>query len=780
MCPRLTIPAPIPFPDAERRPTFKRRAFTNPTSAEFAVRMVFPQRTQMSSGLAQSKQQESNIINRLSSAQPEPRRSQRSRRPSLHKLESDAYEAESQRASRPATPSELKPKPKTKNSNGEKGNRPGRIVQPANTWATQHSESPEPAEEPGSPQDDYDMESQPREVSTITRAEAIRRVSAHLRYNALKMLDDELQEVLEDIEAVKEEAHRTSPMEIEDRTFEALWQPSDRDAMGRRPRGLAGATSYDIETSIPLSHPPGDDTATEDSDEIEELGPGDSVSQRVPQPAEHLSPEPLQRSSSHGDLAHDRISNPKRSTPITADEPDDSDAPSKRPRTTLSPLPRIARTSPSPGARDYSHTRLSTPTTLLSARRPSTRATAPRGRIIFSTAPKSSASQFSLSSPPPTSDVNAVLTWAMRMITKAGESHLAAGTSRQASQTDLADSPYARLTSVLEDLRAHLAASASKPRANQMQPLRRPKDTDFIEDDAELLEAEAALALGKRINGPHKPCLSDFPGFRRHIASNAIPDLVATLITRGAYEVYGTTSNWAKTSYGHQWTDEIPDEPFQPAPPGLLGIMVHRGSCFRGNMMDRIRPEVCHLWPFIRTPHTPDDLRYNQRLAKRLLPNQFHCRNTKTGEDPYEHPALQACINAALFWSVESIGVAFEERFRPLSLPTVAFVLTKMQHGIEEIATGRFIKIELNVDEQRKAYESHLLGLLKYDKKAPSRLLAFREDWFKKGMAFSGAHFTPEVAPYQAVTRNDQIREDTPVRDRIRQAVTKAKARAVY
>ncbi|QRV93499.1 hypothetical protein RhiJN_21517 [Ceratobasidium sp. AG-Ba] len=312
--------------------THTRRAFTTPTSAEFAVRVESDQHTQMSSGPVQSKQKEATIINQLSSPQPEPRRSHRSRRPSLHKLESDAYEAESQRTSRPATPSEFKPKPKAKRSNGEKGNRPGRIVQPANTWAAQHSESPEPFAELGSPQDDYEMESDGQEVSTITRAEAIRRVSAHLKYDASKMPDDELQEVLEDIEALKAEARRTSPMEIADGTPEALWQPSDREAMGRRPRGLAGAAPYDADTSeeppqqprhpdtpIPLGHSRDDNTATEDSDEIEELGPGDSVSQRVPQPAESLSSELFQHAPSLSDPSLDYARNTKRPSLIMAD-----------------------------------------------------------------------------------------------------------------------------------------------------------------------------------------------------------------------------------------------------------------------------------------------------------------------------------------------------------------------------------------------------------------------------------------------------------------------------
>ncbi|QRW11987.1 hypothetical protein RhiLY_10986 [Ceratobasidium sp. AG-Ba] len=747
----------------------------------------------MSSSLAKSKSKLNQATN-LISTQSEPRRSSRSRRPSLHKLESDEYEAESQHASRAPTPSQPKSKRRPKNQHGEKGNRPGRIIQPAGAWTTQHSESPEPLTDPGSPPDGFDMESEGPQVKTISKADAIKRVSAHLGYDASEMPEDILKDVLEDIEVLETEADRSGPMEIEDGAFETLRQSPGRTFMGRRPEELAGEASDDINMSEELPQftypdarlllgqavseaPRDDDTATEDSEEIE-LGPGDSVSQRVPQsknlPSESLRPAPPQL-----DLAHNRVQNTKRAFDATADNPGDPPIPTKRPRAISSPLARVPRPSPAP----VTDAPGSTSTNQHSIQRAPIRTTGPTSRIIFSAAPQSSSVLSSnLLNPPPTSNVDAVLAWATRMATKATNSHPVASTSHPGSQTNSVDNGdrYAQLASVLEDLRAHLAASAPKQHANQVRRLRHPRDTDFVEDDAELLEAEAALALGKRINAPRKPCLSDFPGFRRHIASNAIPDLVATLVTHGAFEVHGTTAGFAEDSYSRQWTEEIPDEPFQPPPRALLAIMVHRGSCFRSHTMDRIRPEVCHLWPFIRTPHTPNDLLYNKRLAKRLLPNQFHCRNTKTGEDPYEHPALQACINVALFWSPESIGASFDDRFRPLPLPSVAFVLTKMQHGIEELATGRFVKSELNVEQQRRSYEAHLLGLLEYDKKAPGRLVTFQEQWFQKGMSYSGANFTPDAAPYQAITRADQIREDTPVRDRIHQAIAKAKARAAY
>lgn len=122
-----------------------------------------------------------------------------------------------------------------------------------------------------------------------------------------------------------------------------------------------------------------------------------------------------------------------------------------------------------------------------------------RDRIIFSTVP--SRSSVLSSRPPPTSDVDAVLTWATRLAAKASRSHPAPSTSRQASQsdTDDANNPYTQLTSVLESLRAHLASSSTKPQARSIQRLGRRKDTDFVEDDSELLEAQAALVLGKRI-----------------------------------------------------------------------------------------------------------------------------------------------------------------------------------------------------------------------------------------------------------------------------------------
>ncbi|QRV99179.1 hypothetical protein RhiJN_27198 [Ceratobasidium sp. AG-Ba] len=493
------------------------------------------------------------------------------------------------------------------------------------------------------------MEGESPQVKTISKAKAIKRVLARLGYNSSNMPEDLLQEVLEDIKVAHEEtkAGCPSPMEIEDQTSTALWQSPN--IMGHGPQRLAKGAPDDLDASeelptqlaypdasFPLGRTPskvssGDDTTTEDSDDDVEIRPKDSVSQQVPGVSES---QPPQHNSLQHDLATDNARIAKRPPHVLANKPDIVELPTKRPRTAPTPLPKRAHQSSILAPRDDA--RRSVSNRAFSIHRTPTHTAASRDHIIFSTVPNRSSARSS--SPPPISDVDAVVTWATRLISKASR-----------SQTDTTDVgiPYAWLTSILESLCAQLVAAPLKPQARPIRRLGRPKDTDSVEDDAELLEAQAALALGKRINAPHKPCLSNFPGFRRHIASNAIPDLVATLITKGLYELHGTVSGWAGKSY-----------------------------------------EIPHLWPSIRTSHTPEDLQYNQRLAKRLLANQFHCRNTKTGADPYEHAALQACIDAALFWSRESLGVAFKEQFRLVPLPAVAFVLTKMQHGIEEMATG--------------------------------------------------------------------------------------------
>ncbi|KAG9121825.1 hypothetical protein FRC07_002056 [Ceratobasidium sp. 392] len=128
------------------------------------------------------------------------------------------------------------------------------------------------------------------------------------------------------------------------------------------------------------------------------------------------------------------------------------------------------------------------------------------------------------------------------------------------------------------------------------------------------------------------------------------------------------------------------------------------------------------------------DIKHNKRLAKKLKPNVFHCRDLKANTDQYEHPEFIRAIGAALFWDSDSLGLKFRNLFKPVPVPAVALVLTMIQACIAEWEPGYYKAQDLDVEKQQTDYESHLLGLYEYEKPAKSRLTRFRGEWFDAGM----------------------------------------------
>ncbi|KAG8735485.1 hypothetical protein FRC10_010465 [Ceratobasidium sp. 414] len=303
------------------------------------------------------------------------------------------------------------------------------------------------------------------------------------------------------------------------------------------------------------------------------------------------------------------------------------------------------------------------------------------------------------SQPPPLSDIDAVLAWAAWLAQQA--THMptsrGTGTSSHPTRAGQLEHPLGLLTQVAS------TPGVQGPRSHRQ----RARSVDS--DNAAALEAEeAALALGKHLCQRHKPTLDDFPGFRQHIATLAIPKLIATTVAKGAYEVHKELSDMATRCYNSSWASELPDIPLQKAPPPLAGID-----------------------PYIDT-------------------NQ------------YENPALARCIACIFFWAPESIGMVFHDKFYPIPLPTIAMALTTMQHCISEWKTGRFIKRDLNIKKQHKMYQSHLKGLLEYAKPASKRLKDFQKEWFWYSVDYAGASIENDDAPYQSITRADRVRPDTP------------------
>ncbi|KAG8771962.1 hypothetical protein FRC12_003314 [Ceratobasidium sp. 428] len=732
---------------------------------------------------------------------PEPRRSGRARRPSAHKRESDAYAASSRGSSRPSSPSESAPKEhkSRKLPWGKRGERPGHIAsQPgADSGSSCDEGTPGPLASAGPKPSDSRLASRGmkgKAAKAADRTEIIRRASSVLGFDASRYTTSTLEAILASVPDNGKEAG-ASAMEIAGGSAPPLAQSAGRVGL---------ACGHQPPAATALDAPADNNSATEDEDEPEfiELRPDDSMSQRSPRPSpphqtprlsDHpappapsvppnlSAPPALSRLSRASDILNEasialaaaeaedpEAEDPEASGPGSDSEFEKAPAP-KRPRLD-SPTSHNPH-APLPSAPFHStHSRRTSscgemPLMPIFTLNPQA---TPRTRV--STASTSN----NLFEPPATSDIRSVLSWAVRAAKHASAATPGSSSSRQASQPDAL---YGVLAEVLGNLDLRLAGSEPTLQFGASRPPFHPRHMEFVEDDAELLEAEAALRLGRHhLNATGKPTLSDFPGLPRRIASLAIPDLIVTACTQGAYEVFGTVSDWATSCFNQAWRHDLPDEPLIKLPRQLNSLMVRRVSWFRGECKKRGRPEVPYEYPFINPARTLEAIEYNRQLALELLPDRFYYRDPKTKTDPYEHPAIPQFIAAIFFWGADSLGLVYRDKFNPIPIPAVAMTLTIMQHCIGEWKTGRRVEIALNAGTESRIYDAHLKGLLEYAKPAPGRLRDFRSEWFKYCVDYASERHEDDDAPVQPITQADRVRPDSPHRSASRHAKGKGRA----
>ncbi|KAG9085705.1 hypothetical protein FRC06_003489, partial [Ceratobasidium sp. 370] len=670
----------------------------------------------------------------------------------------DEYEASSRGSSRPPSPaaglqSKSKRQPKwEKYPFGKRSERPRRIKQPLiDTGTTSHGSSPEPPTTPGPQRGNHLMASR-RSTVVADKAEAIHQASAFLGTDASRLPARIIQDVLAEISNTAEETQE-SPMELEGGSAPAVLQSARGMVLGSQHQpSTTGApnivgllqqpSTQPTSTNDPfppnksrLEGPPDLGSATESESEPEpnfELGPGDSVSQRLPPAPLPLGtttipsrppPTPLSFAARYAD----KTKRPdERSDTATVDESEDSDR-DLRAASTHKRRRLTDNTS--------STSRYLPPHSTSAHHRPPI---APHDtRTTSSTHHSAPVSSLDSLEPPPSSDLSAVLIWAAQLAKQltrppATTDQGTAGSSCQADRPGQPGIAYGLVTKVLEKLRSDLATTTREPQVPAQHLPSQSSHTDFVEDDATILEAEAALELGRHLSRRRKPSLADFPGLPRRIATLAMPELIAVACTQGAYEVFGTLCDWADDTYKRVWARELGNLRLQKAPHALKSIMVHRVSWFRGDLKVRVRPVVQHAYPFINPPRSSQDLLHNRELAKRILPNVFHCRDINNPNDnQYEHLALSDCIATSFFWGPDSVGMIHRDRFQPVPIPAIAMVLTTMQHCIKEWKTGRFVALQLNTGKQYRIYEVHLKGLLAYAKSAPKQLSDFQAEWFR-------------------------------------------------
>ncbi|KAG8749032.1 hypothetical protein FRC12_013610 [Ceratobasidium sp. 428] len=742
----------------------------------------------------------------------------RSPSPSGPKSTKSAPKSAPKSTSKPTSKSTKSTKPK--NPFGTRGDRPGRIVQPVvDAGAASDDDSPEPLAADESDHSDLEVETQRGgffHVVHVSRSKAIDLATKHTGRDASSYSTPTLKKLLEEILPLRE-ADSSSPVGFEGQDPPTQQGSAHQSVLGggQQPptAGAADDASSQGAGSEPevapspdareelgeddmavdepaLNEPATDEPPVDDLDmdlefETIELGPGDPVSQQ-PSLGPHTSHLPKPGSPLHSatkpktpprprPTVFPRTPHPRKSMTVVDDDDNESntDAINTDEESALAPKRQRLAQPPHqpPAARSSSHVAQRAQPFQLGIYRPSG---SHAGSLPLRAAvhrPARASSSITLSKPPPGSDMRTGLAWAVQFAKR--EARTRATTVPVAGSSRQPEADFDLLAQVLGEL--HALADAAPPPQSNARGSRGSRGLPPVAEDYTEREAQVAFALGKRPRRVKQPTLADLPGLPGLVASRTIPELVATAFAQGPYAGYGTNDQWATEIFqdvAASVTDEEVDNPSRQ----LRSLMIRRISVGRGDAADRLRPLTSYHFGFIVAPESIDDIEHNVELAKSLLPDWFHYRDPFKRKDAFENPALKQFLALTLFWSRDSYGVVFHDKFKPaVPIPSIAFTLTLMEHDLREWKTGHFVKAELDARTEAEAYQTHLTGLLAYEKEAPVRFHEFQEKAAKYGLNYVGMSEHLDK-PAQRPTRVADIRPDSPAT----KARAKGKARAMH
>ncbi|KAG9090861.1 hypothetical protein FS749_000224 [Ceratobasidium sp. UAMH 11750] len=353
---------------------------------------------------------------------------------------------------------------------------------------------------------------------------------------------------------------------------------------------------------------------------------------------------------------------------------------------------------------------------------------------------------------PDLDDIDGLAVWALRFAEEQAQAldqgRPIAGPSRvqEPGPSTTADHIARSIANHRSRLNGNRQPSSQDRPAQSTRSSNTPRDVPNDDEDADPEDEDVvALPCHRKPKRSKKAKLSDFPGLVGEIASAAIPKFLATVLTEGSYENPETLRDWALDAYKEIFKVEASEHKYEAPPKALLTVMTRRASWIRGKIRERIRAIIEYGYGFRNPPTNCGDVKHNRRLARKLKPSVFHCRDLKTDSDQYEHPQLARAIMVGFFWDADAIGVAFSDRFNPIPVPAVALVLTMMQACIAEWELGYHKALELDIDTQQADYERHLLG-----------------EWFKEAMKRCSALDTEHANAGRPYTLACNVRPDTP------------------
>ncbi|KAJ7347810.1 hypothetical protein DFH08DRAFT_698799 [Mycena albidolilacea] len=215
----------------------------------------------------------------------------------------------------------------------------------------------------------------------------------------------------------------------------------------------------------------------------------------------------------------------------------------------------------------------------------------------------------------------------------------------------------------------------------------------------------------------------DYDSMTQEIVSTAVTYFRCLLATEDAFpdhtsETHLLTLAWTMARQEHKLAMDMT--------PDIAKLITSRTSQMRGELKTKVRALVELTFGF-ESGQNKRNVRKNRQLAEDLKEGMGYAYKTSPSKADsrkglYKAPLIQKSLNVMWFANRRSEGATHPEMFGPiLRKPTLALVLTAIECGIDEWATGIKADVPFTSADYRSVYIDHIKAMSDFETRSAPR-----------------------------------------------------------
>ncbi|KAK0501289.1 hypothetical protein EDD18DRAFT_1142110 [Armillaria luteobubalina] len=197
-------------------------------------------------------------------------------------------------------------------------------------------------------------------------------------------------------------------------------------------------------------------------------------------------------------------------------------------------------------------------------------------------------------------------------------------------------------------------------------------------------------------------------------------------------------SSWAQEEWCIQFET---DEQLIQLNKEMLKLIRKRGVRVRSFVRDQIKPLIRPAYGLVAGAESAAAIRDNKQTCMELMTGfGFYYKDPTARTGYFNSPILLDAISRAFFYNKDAPGLAFPDRFNPISVPALAFIFTVIEHCLNEWSTGSYKALVFNETEASVRYhEHHLPAVKEWAEISPELTTVLRKAWYTKARKQAGA-----------------------------------------